>query len=81
VSLNGSTTVSPTATTTYTLTATSSDGHTVTAPVTVFRGSGDGAQINAFTAVPSGFTSGQSSQVCWQVDYATSISITGIGST
>ena len=80
VSLNGSTTVSPTATTTYTLTATSSDGHTVTAPVTVSVVPATVPQINAFTAVPSVITSGQSSQVCWQVTNATSISITGIGS-
>ena len=35
VTLNGSTTVSPAQTTVYTLTATSSDGKTVTAPVTI----------------------------------------------
>ena len=35
VTANGSTTVQPSATTTYTLTATSADGKTVTAPVTV----------------------------------------------
>jgi hypothetical protein len=37
-------------------------------------------QINAFTAVPSVITAGQSSKVCWQVTNATSIAITGIGS-
>lgn len=80
VALNGSTTVSPAATTTYTLTATSSDGHSVTSPVTVSVVPATVPQINAFTAVPSVITAGQSSQVCWQVTNATSIAITGIGS-
>jgi len=80
VALNGSTTVSPTATTTYTLTATSSDGHSVTSPVTVSVVPATVPQINAFTAVPSVITAGQSSKVCWQVTNATSISISGIGS-
>jgi hypothetical protein len=80
VALNGSTTVSPTATTTYTLTATSSDGHSVTSPITVSVVPATVPQINAFTAVPSVITAGQSSKVCWQVTNATSIAITGIGS-
>jgi hypothetical protein len=80
VALNGSTTVSPASTTTYTLTATSSDGHSVTAPITVSVVPATVPQINAFTAVPSVITAGQSSQVCWQVTNATSIAITGIGS-
>ena len=80
VALNGSTTVSPTVTTTYTLTATSSDGHSVTSPIVIAVVPATVPQINAFTAVPAVITAGQSSQVCWQVTNATSISITGIGS-
>ena len=80
VALNGSTTVSPTVTTTYTLTATSSDGKSVTAPIVVAVVPATVPQINAFTAIPSVITAGQSSQVCWQVTNATSVSITGIGS-
>jgi hypothetical protein len=80
VALNGSTTVSPTATTTYTLTATNSAGQSVSSPVTVSVVPASVPQIVAFTAVPSVLTAGQSSQVCWQVINATTISITGIGS-
>jgi hypothetical protein len=80
VALNGSTTVSPTTTTTYTLTATNSAGQSVTSPITVSVIPATAPQINAFTAIPSTISAGQSSQVCWQVTNATSIAITGIGS-
>jgi hypothetical protein len=80
VAVNGSTTVSPTATTTYTLTATSAAGQAVTAAITISVVPAAVPQIVAFTAVPAVITSGQSSQVCWQVNNATSIAITGIGS-
>ena len=79
--LNGSATVTPAQTTTYTLTATSSDGHAVTAPVTVTVASGTIPQVVMFTANPSTISSGQSSKLCWQVNGATSISIApGVGS-
>ncbi len=80
VSANGSTTVSPTVTTTYTLTATNTTGQSVSAPVTVSVVPATVPQIAAFTAVPSVITAGQSSKVCWQVNNATSIAITSIGS-
>ncbi|MGD0871041.1 MAG: OmpA family protein [Bryobacteraceae bacterium] len=79
--LNGSATVSPAQTTTYTLTATSSDGHAVTAPVTVTVAPGTIPQIVVFVANPQTISTGQSTRLCWQVIGATSISIApGIGS-
>jgi uncharacterized cupredoxin-like copper-binding protein len=79
--LNGSATVTPAQTTTYTLTATSSDGHAVTAPVTVTVAPGAIPQIVVFVANPSTISAGQSTKLCWQVNGATSISISpGVGS-
>jgi outer membrane protein OmpA-like peptidoglycan-associated protein len=80
VTLNGSTTVQPSATTTYTLTATSSDGKTVTAPVTITVAPGSIPQIVTFVATPQNISPGQSTKLCWQVNNATSISITTVGS-
>jgi hypothetical protein len=81
VTLNGSTTVSPTQTTTYTLSASSADGKTVTAPVTVTVSTGTIPQIVVFVATPQNIDPGQSTKLCWQVNGATSISITpGVGS-
>jgi hypothetical protein len=73
--LNGSATVSPAQTTSYTLTATSSDNKTVTAVVTVTVGAGTVPQVLQFVANPSTVSTGQSSQLCWQVSGATSIAI------
>ncbi|HTP31778.1 MAG TPA: OmpA family protein [Candidatus Acidoferrales bacterium] len=81
VPANGSTTVSPTQTTTYTLTATSSDGKSVTAPVTITVASGSVPQIVVFVATPQNIDAGQSTKLCWQVTGATSIQIQpGVGS-
>jgi uncharacterized cupredoxin-like copper-binding protein len=81
VTLNGSTTVSPTVTTTYTLSATSSDGKTVTAPVIVTVSTGTVPQIVVFVVTPSTIDPGNSAKLCWQVTGATSISILpGVGS-
>jgi uncharacterized cupredoxin-like copper-binding protein len=81
VNVNGSTTVSPTQTTTYTLTATSSDGKSVTAPITVTVAGANIPQIVTFVATPQNISPGQSTKLCWQVNGATSISITpGVGS-
>ncbi|MBZ5723956.1 MAG: OmpA family protein [Acidobacteriia bacterium] len=77
--VNGSIPVSPTQTTTYTLTASSPDGKSVTAPVTVTVGPPTAPQIVTFTANPPSINAGQSSQLCWQVTGATSVSITGVG--
>jgi uncharacterized cupredoxin-like copper-binding protein len=80
VVLNGSTTVSPATTTTYTLSATSSDGKTVTAPITITVASGTVPQVVVFVATPSTIDAGSSTKLCWQVTGATAISITpGVG--
>lgn len=80
VPVNGSTTVTPTQTTTYTLTATSSDGKSVTSPVTVIVAPGTVPQIVQFAANPNVISQGQSTKLCWQVTGATSITIApGVG--
>ena len=76
VNPNGSVQVSPTQTTTYTLTATSSDGKSVTAPITVTVAGANVPQIVTFVATPQNISPGQSTKICWQVNGATSISIT-----
>jgi uncharacterized cupredoxin-like copper-binding protein len=67
-------------TTTFTLTATSSDGKQVTAPITVTVAAANIPQIVVFTANPTTISAGQSSKLCWQVNGATQISISpGVG--
>jgi hypothetical protein len=79
--VNGSASVTPAATTTYTLTATSADGKSVTAPVTVIVAPQNIPQVLTFVANPQIIDVGQSSQLCWQVSGATSITIDpGVGS-
>jgi hypothetical protein len=81
VTVNGSATVSPTQTTTYTLSATGSDGKTVTAPITITVASGTIPQVVVFVATPQNIDAGSSTKLCWQVTGATNISIQpGVGS-
>jgi hypothetical protein len=80
VTANGSTTVTPSATTTYTLTATSSDGKSVTAPITVTVAPANIPQILTFVATPQNISPGQSTKICWQVNGSTNITITTVGS-
>jgi hypothetical protein len=81
VTPNGSTTVTPAQTTTYTLTATSADGNKVTAPVTVVVAPVNVPQILTFVANPPTIDAGQSTKLCWQVSNSTNITITpGVGS-
>jgi hypothetical protein len=80
VDLNGSRAVSPSQTTTYTLTAKGSDGRQVTAPVTVTVTTGQAPQVVQFVASPSSIEAGGESKLCWQVSNATTIEITGVGS-
>jgi len=81
VTANGSTTVSPQQTTTYTLTVTGANGQSVTAPVTVKVSGGPVPQVVTFVATPQNLGAGQSSKLCWQITGATSISISqGVGS-
>ncbi len=76
-SLTGSTPVSPTATTTYTLTATNSAGSvTATASVTVSASGASLPVISSFTATPTSISPGSSSTLGWTVTGATSIAIT-----
>jgi len=75
VAANGSVTVSPTQTTTYTLTATNSAGQSVTAPVTVTVSTGQIPQVVVFVANPQTIQPGTSTKLCWQVNNATAISI------
>jgi len=80
VPVNGSTTVTPSATTTYTLTASSADGHSVTAPVTVTVTGASVPQVVVFVANPQNIDAGQQTKLCWQVTGATNITITpGVG--
>jgi uncharacterized cupredoxin-like copper-binding protein len=75
VTPNGSTTVSPATTTTYTLSATSADGKTVTAPITITVATGSVPQVVVFVATPTTIDAGSSTKLCWQVTGATAISI------
>ncbi len=75
VTANGSVTVSPTQTTTYTLTATGANGQNVTAPVTVTVTPAVTLQIGSFTATSPTIAPGGSTQLCWTVTGASSISI------
>ena len=77
---NGSRTVSPVQTTTYTMTVRGSDGRQVTAPVTVTVTAGQVPQVVQFVASPSSIDAGGQSSLCWQVSNATSIDIAGVGS-
>ncbi len=80
VTANGSTTISPATTTSYTISATGADGKTVTAVTTVTVSGSAIPQIVTFVATPTSISPGQSTQICWQVTGATSISIApGVG--
>jgi hypothetical protein len=86
VVVNGSVTVSPTQTTTYTLTARNNvNDVTSTATVTVTPASSGGTPpptvpvIASFTANPASITAGQSSTLQWSVQNSTSVSISSIG--
>ena len=73
--------VSPSTSTTYTLTATGADGTTsVNAPVVVTVSNGQASRILQFSLNPTTINVGGSSQLCWNVEGATTITIApGIG--
>jgi hypothetical protein len=80
VSAQGSQVVSPTQTTTYTLVATGTDGRPVNATAVVTVTAGEVARILQFGLNPATINVGGQSQLCWQVENATSVSISpGIG--
>jgi len=77
VGLSGNQSVSPTSTTTYTLTCSGlngGSGDTAQATVTV-NPAPINADITSFTATPSSITSGQSSTLAWSVSAGTGCSI------
>ena len=71
----GSTTMSPTATTTYTLTATNAAGSTRSSLTLTVNATGKPA-ISSFTASPTSVNAGSSSTLAWATSGATSIVIT-----
>jgi hypothetical protein len=81
VQANASTTVSPTATTTYTLTASNQFGQvSATATVQVTQGPATLApRILRFAATPVEILPSEQASLVWQVENATDVSITGIG--
>jgi hypothetical protein len=75
----GNRVVSPTATTTYTLTATNTRGP-VTCQVTVqVMPRGEAPRVVTFAAAPTTITAGQASTLTWSVDNADSVTISSIG--
>jgi hypothetical protein len=71
--------VSPTSTTTYTLTARAADGRQVTAPVVVTVSAGNAPRVISFAATPVNISAGGASQLCWNVENSTSVDIAGVG--
>jgi len=74
---NGSQVVSPTQTTTYTLMATGTDGRPVTGTAVVTVTAGPVPRILQFGLNPATINVGGQSQLCWQVENATTVSISG----
>jgi hypothetical protein len=79
VDASGSRAVSPTQTTTYTITARGVDGRQVTAPTVVTVGVGSAPRVISFAATPVNINAGGTSQLCWHVENATSVDISGVG--
>jgi hypothetical protein len=81
VNPNGTAPVSPTETTTYTITATNQFGSsTATAVVQVGGSGGDGLpRIIRFTASPMDITAGDRSSIDWLVENATTVTISTLG--
>ncbi len=81
VALSGNTAVTPSQTTTYTVTATGAAGSTAnTCSVTVTVAAGQKPRIIQFSANPTSISSGQSSTLLWFVENADTVSINnGVG--
>ncbi|MEO7145168.1 MAG: OmpA family protein [Bryobacteraceae bacterium] len=75
---SGSVTVTPTATTTYTITAANQFGSN-TCNVTVTVTPGQMPRIDKFTGAPLTIVAGQTSTLLWQVENATTVNITSLG--
>lgn len=78
VAQNGQQTVTPTQTTTYTLTANNARGP-VTCAVTVQVQTVPAPRVISFTANPTTITEGQSATLTWNVENADTVDITGLG--
>jgi hypothetical protein len=76
---SGSRTVSPAVTTTYTLTVQGSDGRQVTAPAVVTVSAGNAPRVVGFSANPVNIQAGGTSQLCWNLEGATAVDISGLG--
>jgi hypothetical protein len=79
VANNGSQVVTPTATTTYVLTATSAAGQSLTSQVTVQVTSAPLPKILRFTVGPLSITSGNKATLVWAVENADTVTISGVG--
>jgi hypothetical protein len=79
VALNGSVAVTPTASTTYTVTATGASGPPATCSIAVTVGLASLPRIVQFSAAPPNINGGQSSTLTWVVENATSVNISGVG--
>ena len=75
VGMNGSAVVSPTTSTTYTITATGVSGAPATCSVAVQVTPGSAPRIDRFSAGPLSIVSGSTSTLVWQVENATTVSI------
>ena len=75
VGMNGSAVVSPATSTTYTITATGISGAPATCSVAVQVTPGTAPRIDRFAAGPLSIVSGQTSTLVWQVENATTVSI------
>jgi uncharacterized protein (UPF0333 family) len=79
VGLSGSVAVSPTQTTTYTVTATGANNQTSSCSIAVQVTAGALPRIVQFSGSPISILSGQSTNLLWVVDNATSQTITSLG--
>jgi hypothetical protein len=80
VALSGSQVVTPTTSTTYTVTATGANGTTDSCSASVQVTTGQVPQIIRFSAIPATITAGGSSTLLWSVQNATTVSINnGVG--
>jgi hypothetical protein len=73
--LTGSFAVTPTASTTYTLTASGTGGTTATCSIAVTVSPGQVPRIILFSGAPQNINAGQSATLTWAVENATSVSI------
>lgn len=80
VPLSGNIAVTPTSSTTYTITATGANSTTTSCSVAVTVSAGVVPRIIQFSATPPSISSGQSTTLQWIVENANTVNISGIGS-